>query len=135
MPSTTLRLAARIVASYVSANELAADGIPGLLAATKAALDAAATRRPAPEAPEAPVARVPAVPIGKSVARDWIVCLEDGRKLTMLKRYLASRYGLTPAEYRTRWGLPDDYPMVAPAYAERRSELARAAGLGRRRRG
>ena len=75
---------------------------------------------------------MPAVPIKKSVGRDYVICLEDGKKLKMLKRHLATRYQMTPAEYRQRWGLPKDYPMVAPAYAEARSQLAKTIGLGRR---
>lgn len=73
----------------------------------------------------------PAVPIGKSVNHDYIVCLEDGKKLKMLKRYLRSTYSMSPDEYRKRWGLPADYPMVAPAYAARRSEFAKRIGLGK----
>ena len=77
--------------------------------------------------------RKPAVPIRRSVTAEYIVCLEDGRKLKMLKRHLSATYGMTPDQYRARWNLPADYPMVAPAYAEKRSDLARASGLGRRR--
>ena len=73
----------------------------------------------------------PAVPVGKSVTEDYIVCLEDGRKLKMLKRYLRSRYDMSPDEYRRRWNLPADYPMVAPSYTERRSEFAKKIGLGK----
>jgi predicted transcriptional regulator len=73
----------------------------------------------------------PAVPISRSVTNEHIVCLEDGRKLKMLKRYLRSRYDMSPDEYRKRWGLPADYPMVAPAYTERRSEFAKKIGLGK----
>jgi predicted transcriptional regulator len=73
----------------------------------------------------------PAVPISKSVQNDFIVCLEDGKKLKMLKRYLRAQYDLSPEEYRRKWGLPPDYPMVAPAYAVRRSEFAKQIGLGR----
>lgn len=73
---------------------------------------------------------MPAVPIKISVARDYLVCLEDGRKLNMLKRHLATRYQMTPAQYRQRWGLPKDYPIVAPAYAEARSQVAKTIGLG-----
>ena len=75
--------------------------------------------------------RKPAVPISKSVQHDYIVCLEDGKKLTMLKRYLRSRYDLSPDDYRRRWGLSADYPMVAPAYAARRSDFAKQIGLGK----
>ena len=77
-------------------------------------------------------ALVPAVPIRKSVRPEFIVCLEDGKQLKMLKRHLKTRYDLTPDDYRKRWGLPNDYPMVAPAYAAQRAELARSIGLGRR---
>src|SRR3954454_14553955 len=77
--------------------------------------------------------RKPAVPIRRSVTAEYIVCLEDGRKLKMLKRHLRSTYGMTPDEYRAKWNLPTDYPMVAPAYAEKRSEFAKAIGLGRSR--
>jgi predicted transcriptional regulator len=73
----------------------------------------------------------PAVPVSKSVTTDYIICLEDGRKLKMLKRYLRSRYDMTPDEYRRRWNLPADYPMVAPSYTERRSEFAKKIGLGK----
>jgi predicted transcriptional regulator len=74
---------------------------------------------------------IPAVPVKKSISADYIVCLEDGKKLKMLKRYLRSQYGMTPEEYRARWGLPADYPMVAPNYAAQRSKLAKQIGLGR----
>ena len=80
-------------------------------------------------------AREPAVPIDRSVTPEYLVCLEDGRRLKTLKRHLRAAYGLTPEAYRTRWGLPPDYPMVAPGYAKRRSSLARAQGLGTRRGG
>lgn len=83
---------------------------------------------PVPE----PVELVPAVSVNKSVGKDWIVCLEDGKKFKSLKRHLSTHYGLTPAEYRTKWGLPPDYPMVAPSYAAVRSKLAKANGLGRK---
>ncbi|QIP36245.1 MucR family transcriptional regulator [Komagataeibacter nataicola] len=85
-----------------------------------------------PVPPETPTAPTPAVPIGQSVFPDYIICLEDGKKLKMLKRHLMSRYQITPAQYREKWNLPKDYPMVAPAYAEHRSAVARAIGLGRR---
>lgn len=85
-----------------------------------------------PVPPETPTAPTPAVPIGQSVFPDYIICLEDGKKLKMLKRHLMSRYQITPAQYRERWNLPKDYPMVAPAYAQRRAAVARAIGLGRR---
>ena len=87
--------------------------------------------RPRAAAPAAEERPKPAVPIGRRVQHDYIVCLEDGKKLKMLKRYLRSRYNMSPDDYRRRWGLPPDYPMVAPAYAARRSDFAKQIGLGR----
>lgn len=121
-----LRLATEIVAAYVSNNAMAANDLPATIRAvhsTLAGLDQSAPSRDAD--------RTPAVPIKKSVTADYIVCLEDGKKLKMLKRYLRSQYGLTPEEYKARWGLPHDYPMVAPNYAAQRSKLAKQIGLGR----
>ena len=82
--------------------------------------------------PTTPVALTPAVPIKRSVTDDYIVCLEDGKRLKVLKRHLMTAYGMTPEQYRAKWGLPHDYPMVAPSYAQKRSEFAKAFGLGRR---
>jgi predicted transcriptional regulator len=121
-----LRLATEIVAAYVSNNAMSANDLPGMIRAvhtTLANLDHAA---PAHETD-----LTPAVPIKKSVTSDYIICLEDGKKLKMLKRYLRSQYGFTPEEYRARWNLPHDYPMVAPNYAAQRSKLAKQIGLGR----
>jgi predicted transcriptional regulator len=128
-----LRLGSGIVAAFVSRNPLPADAVPDLIRSVHLAL--AGVSRAEPAAVEARPR--PAVPIGRSVQPDFIVCLEDGRKLKMLKRYLRSRYDLSPDEYRRRWGLAADYPMVAPAYAARRSDFAKQIGLGRgvRRRG
>ena len=81
----------------------------------------------------APGAQKPPVPIKKSVERDHLICLEDGKRFKSLKRHLKSRYGMTPEQYRAKWGLPVDYPMVAPGYAEKRSKLAKKMGLGRRK--
>jgi predicted transcriptional regulator len=123
-----LRLAADIVAAYVGRNALTAGAVPDTLAKVFDAL----SRLGAPaSAPATPQRRRPAVPIARSVQHDHIVCLEDGRKLKMLKRYLRTRYDMSPEEYRRKWGLPPDYPMVAPAYAERRSAFAKEIGLGR----
>lgn len=122
-----LRLTSDIVAAFVSANSLPPGDLPGLIRnvhQTLQSLDGAGGAAPA-ERPK------PAVPINRSVHPDYIVCLEDGAKLQMLKRYLRSRFGLTPEDYRRRWGLPADYPMVAPNYAARRSAVAKASGLGR----
>ena len=109
-----------IVASYVSHNEVTPQGLPELINNVHATLS-----KLAPSRGDAPSHRVPAVPIGQSITRDYLVCLDDGRRLKTLKRYLRRKFALTPEQYRARWGLPDDYPMVAPGYAELRSSLAR----------
>jgi predicted transcriptional regulator len=122
-----LRLGADIVSAYVSRNAVAADAVPEIIRTVHQALEGLSRGAPAPveERPK------PAVPISRSVQHDFIVCLEDGKKLKMLKRYLRSRYDLSPDDYRRRWGLQPDYPMVAPAYAARRSDFAKKIGLGR----
>jgi predicted transcriptional regulator len=122
-----LRLGTGIVAAFVSRNAVPAEALPDVIRTVHHALEGL-TRQAAPAADERPK---PAVSIGRSVQHDFIVCLEDGKKLKMLKRYLRSRYNLSPEEYRKRWGLPPDYPMVAPAYAARRSDFAKQIGLGR----
>ena len=123
-----LRLSADIVGSYIGRNAVAVAGLQTLIGDVYATL-AHLGRAEAPNA-AAPKQR-PAVPIGRSIQSDYIVCLEDGKKLKMLKRYLRSRFDLSPEEYRRKWGLAPDYPMVAPAYAERRSAFAKKIGLGR----
>jgi predicted transcriptional regulator len=120
-----MRLGAEIVAAYVSRNSVPAEAVPEIIQQVFHTLSAIGTGEPQAPRPE------PAVPVKKSVMPDYIVCLEDGKKLKMLKRYLRSRYDMSPDEYRRRWGLPPDYPMVAPAYAARRSEFAKQIGLGR----
>lgn len=120
-------LAAEIVSAYVSRNELDADTLPDLIHRVYEAVASLGRAEPVPEKP------VPAVPLKKSVFPDYIVCLEDGKKLKMLKRHLKTAYNMTPDEYRERWGLPHDYPMVAPNYASHRSSLARKIGLGTKR--
>ena len=122
-----LRLGSGIVAAYVSRNPVAADAVPDIIRTVHHALEglSRASAGPPDERPR------PAVPIGRSVQHDFIVCLEDGKKLKMLKRYLRSRYNMSPEDYRKRWGLSSDYPMVAPAYAARRSDFAKQIGLGR----
>jgi predicted transcriptional regulator len=122
-----LRLGSGIVAAYVSRNQVAADAVPDIIRTVHQALESLSRAAPPPPADRPR----PAVPIGRSVQHDFIVCLEDGKKLKMLKRYLRSRYNMTPDEYRKRWGLAPDYPMVAPAYAARRSAFAKQIGLGR----
>ena len=122
-----LGLSAGIVAAYVAQNTVARAAIPDLIRSVHGALLALGTSQA-----EQPAERgKPAVPISRSVQRDYIVCLEDGKKLKMLKRYLRSRFGMTPEDYRRRWGLPPDYPMVAPGYAAKRSDFAKQIGLGK----
>lgn len=122
------RLSADMVACFVANNSVPVSVLPELIRTihqTLSDLDA-----PTPVA--APVEKQkPAAPISRSVQDDYIICLEDGAKLKMLKRYLRSRFNLSPDDYRRKWGLPPDYPMVAPAYAARRSEFARKIGLGK----
>ncbi|KXV22798.1 MucR family transcriptional regulator [Gluconobacter cerevisiae] len=120
-----LPLTADIVAAYLSQNELSADHLPALIRSVHDALATPTTREPVAE--EAPI---PAVNPKRSVFPDYIVCLEDGKKLKMLRRHLKTAYNMTPEEYRARWGLPREYPMVAPSYSEKRSSLAREIGLG-----
>ncbi|WP_411287546.1 MucR family transcriptional regulator [Phenylobacterium sp.] len=123
-----LRLGAGIVAAYVSRNAVAADAVPDIIRAVHGALRGIADGDAAPTPEERPK---PAVAIGRSVQHEYIVCLEDGKRLKMLKRYLRSRFNMSPDDYRRRWGLAPDYPMVAPAYAARRSAFAKQIGLGR----
>jgi predicted transcriptional regulator len=118
-------LAAEIVAAYVSANSIPAAELPNLIQSVHRAL-AGVSDTAAPEAP----AKEPAVPIRRSITPDFLICLEDGRKFKSLKRHLRTKYGLSPEDYRAKWGLPKDYPMVAPNYAKARSALAKEMGLG-----
>jgi predicted transcriptional regulator len=123
----TLRMTTDIVASYPANNKIPIEQLPDLIRTVhKTVTDLAGGS----EAKAADKAK-PAVPVNKSIHNDYLVCLEDGKKLKMLKRYLRSTYGMSPDDYRKRWGLPADYPMVAPAYAARRSEFAKRIGLGR----
>ena len=123
-------LAIDIVSAFVSHNSLPANELPGLVVTLHATLNGLATRSPA-ELAEPPT---PAVAIKRSIMPDYLVCLEDGKRFKSLKRHLRTRYNLTPDEYRARWGLAPDYPMVAPNYAAARSELAKTMGLGQQRR-
>ncbi len=123
-----LELTTSVVSAYVSNNNVQPSDLVDLIASTYSAL-AKLGGEPEP----APVAAlVPAVPIRKSVTPDAIICLEDGKKFKSLKRHLRAAFDMTPEQYRTKWGLPVDYPMVAPAYAEARSALAKSMGLGRK---
>jgi predicted transcriptional regulator len=123
-----LRWSADIVASYLAQNAVTPNAMPDLI---KSVYDALNNLGQAPTPIRAIEKQKPAVPVSKSVHEDYIVCLEDGKRLKMLKRYLRSRYDMSPEEYRRKWSLPPDYPMVAPAYAARRSDFAKQIGLGR----
>lgn len=122
-----LELTSRIVAAHVSNNTVSVSDLPGLIEQVYTSLnqvggeEISADGRPAP-----------AIPVKKSITPDYIICLEDGKKLKMLKRHLKTAYDMTPEEYRERWNLPPDYPMVAPNYAKQRSRLAKKIGLGTR---
>jgi predicted transcriptional regulator len=128
-PSDLIRLTTDIVAAYLGRNAVAPSAVPDVLAQIYQALSRLGEVEVAPIA--APVRQKPAVPVARSVQHDHIVCLEDGKKLKMLKRYLRARFDMSPEDYRRKWGLAADYPMVAPAYAERRSQFAKEIGLGR----
>ena len=125
-----LELTAEIVSSHVSNNSIPVQDLPTLIKDVHTTL-ISLSKEAANAAEETPE---PAVPVKKSITSDYIICLEDGKKLKMLKRHLKSAYNMTPEEYRAKWGLPHDYPMVAPNYAKRRAELAREIGLGTKRR-
>ena len=124
-------LVAHIVSAYVSNNSVPASELPALIATTHSAITGLGNELPAPMPAEKPA---PAVSIKKSITADFLICLEDGKKFKSLKRHLRTAYNMTPEEYRSKWGLPNDYPMVAPAYAEARSRLAKTMGLGQQRR-
>ncbi|NQV59406.1 MAG: MucR family transcriptional regulator [Alphaproteobacteria bacterium] len=132
LPSDELRqIVADIVSAYVSYNTLPNSELPTLIRTVHGALTDV-DKNTRKEVEQKPL--IPAVPIRRSVQNDYIVCLEDGKKLKMLKRYLRTRYNLTPDEYRRKWGLASDYPMVAPSYSNLRSNFAKNIGLGRQRR-
>ncbi len=123
-----IELAADVVASYVSNNPVSTNELPNLIGEVYSALKSASGA----EAEAPAVKSKPAVPIKKSLTDDYIICLEDGKQFKSLKRHLRSHYDMSPEEYREKWGLPYDYPMVAPNYAKARSKLARDMGLGRK---
>lgn len=124
-------IVADIVSAYVSNNSVPAIDLPNLIATTHAAITGLRSEAAAPTVEEKPT---PAVTIKKSITADYIICLEDGKRFKSLKRHLRTAYNMAPEEYRARWGLPPDYPMVAPSYAEARSSLAKKMGLGQQRR-
>lgn len=125
-----VELTAEIASAYVSNNRVAPNEIAALIASIHSSLGTLGTAQAAE--PE-PVALVPAVPIKKSVTADYIICLEDGKQFKSMKRHLATKFGMSPDEYRRKWGLPSDYPMVAAGYSSKRSELALSLGLGRKK--
>lgn len=127
--ASALRLACAIVKAYVRKNQIPAGEVPAALRTVYRALAALLL---GPTSAALPPALKPAVPIKKSVRAEYLICLEDGKKLKMLKRYLLARYGLTPEQYREKWHLPSTYPMTAPKYAATRSALAKKFGLGRK---
>jgi predicted transcriptional regulator len=129
-----LGLTAQIVSAHVANNRVAPEELPGLIQQVYHALNGSTAESPGAQIrAAAPMERPkPAVPISKSVFAEYIVCLEDGKKLKMLKRHLQTAYGMSPEQYRAKWGLDSNYPMVAPEYAKKRSSLAKAIGLGTR---
>lgn len=131
MPGAEVALTADIVAAYVRNNSVPSSELPSLIANTYAAIAGLSAGATVAQPERKPV---PAVSIRKSVTPDFLICLEDGRKFKSLKRHLATHYDLTPDTYRQKWGLPADYPMVAPNYSTLRSGLTKGAGLGRRAR-
>lgn len=121
-----LEMTVDIVSAYVSNNSISSEAVPGLIAQVHAALSEAQS----PQVEPPPVIQEPAVPVRKSITPDFLISLEDGRKYKSLKRHLRTAYDMSPEAYRAKWGLPDDYPMVAPNYAKARSDLAKKIGLG-----
>ncbi|MCR9271461.1 MAG: Ros/MucR family transcriptional regulator [Henriciella sp.] len=124
-PVAIIEYASDIVSAYVSNNPIQSTELPDLIR------EVHATLRDLREASSAEATPEPAVAIKKSITDDFLICLEDGKKFKSLKRHLRSKYGMSPEEYREKWGLPYDYPMVAPSYARRRSALAKEMGLGK----
>ena len=122
--ATLIDLAAKVASSFLANNRIAVSEVPALIGNIHSTLSELSSGA-------SPAELKPAVPVKKSIGDDFIICLEDGKKLSMLKRYLRAQYNLSPEEYRKKWGLPHDYPMVAPAYARLRSAFAKKIGLGR----
>ena len=129
--ATYIELAADIVSAYVSNNSVPASDLPHLIGEIHASLMRVGGTGATPPVAEAPK---PAVSTRKSISNDYLICLEDGKKFKSLKRHLRTHYDLSPEQYREKWGLPSDYPMVAPSYAKARSQLAKEMGLGQQRR-
>lgn len=127
LDETLITLTSDIVAAHVSNNSVAVSDLPLIISSVHGALTDLSGKAAEHAKPE------PAVPVKSSIKPDYVVCLEDGKKLKMLKRHLMTHYKMTPDDYRTKWGLPASYPMVAPNYAQKRAELARAIGLGKKK--
>ena len=127
LDETLITLTSDIVAAHVSNNSVAVSDLPIIISSVHGALTGLSGKVAEKAKPE------PAVPVKSSIKPDYVVCLEDGKKLKMLKRHLMTHYKMTPDEYRTKWGLPASYPMVAPNYAKKRAELAKAIGLGKKK--
>lgn len=123
-----LRMTVDVVSAYVSQNSVSTGQLPDLISMVYNSLSSLDQQEPEPQ----PEPLKPPVPIRKSVTADYIICLEDGKRLKMLKRHLRTTYGMTPEEYRAKWNLPPEYPMVAPNYARQRSDFAKQIGLGRK---
>mmetsp|Transcript_6625 Transcript_6625/g.8059 ORF Transcript_6625/g.8059 Transcript_6625/m.8059 type:complete len:139 (-) Transcript_6625:18-434(-) len=124
-PADIMECASDIVSAYVSNNPIQSAELPDLIREIHATLTTLGSANGSAQTPE------PAIPVKKSITDDFLICLEDGKKFKSLKRHLRSKYGLSPEEYREKWGLPYDYPMVAPSYARKRSALAKEMGLGK----
>ena len=131
--SDYVALAAEVVSAFVGHNSLPVSELPGLITSVHAALVKISGGTGVAAAAE-PEVLTPAVPVRKSITPDYLICLDDGRKFKSLKRHLRTQYNMSPEQYREKWGLPPDYPMVAPAYAKARSALAKQMGLGQQRR-
>ncbi|HEY1414415.1 MAG TPA: MucR family transcriptional regulator [Caulobacteraceae bacterium] len=121
-----IEMTAEIVAAYVENNNISTSDLPALIQSVHRALASVAAGGEAVE----PAPKEPAVPVRRSITQDYLICLEDGRKFKSLKRHLRTKYNMSPEDYRAKWGLPKDYPMVAPSYAKARSDLAKQMGLG-----
>ena len=133
-PSSTENLrdnVSRIVAAAIAVGNVKPEEIPNLIRSVAATFKDLEGKESTPTKDAEPATLAPAVPIKKSITPDYLVCLEDGKKLKMLKRHLATAYGMTPDQYRAKWGLPANYPMTAPNYSSHRSTLAKTIGLGR----
>ena len=132
IPQHLAEITAEVVSAYVANNTLPASELPALVTDIHATLSGLVRKNSSGAAGAEKEKQKPAVPIKKSITPDYLICLENGQKFKSLKKHLKAQYDMSPEDYRRKWGLPADYPMVAPAYAERRSDLAKKLGLGRK---